>query len=102
MCPLACCGKDDPSNMQWQTYAEAKKKDAWEQNCSSCGSAVPAKALIGPEPKTSEKADVSPAPKPSNSGCCKHCKTGCPCGDSCISCDAECRKPAGCACKDGD
>ena len=28
---LACGGKDDPSNMQWQTRAEAKAKDRWEQ-----------------------------------------------------------------------
>ena len=36
ICPLSCCGKDDPSNMQWQTKAEAKAKDAWESDCSSC------------------------------------------------------------------
>ena len=27
---LACGGADDPSNMQWQTVAEAKAKDKWE------------------------------------------------------------------------
>ena len=32
--PLACGGADDPSNMQWQTKAEAKVKDKWERrNC---------------------------------------------------------------------
>ena len=36
VCPLACCGADAPANMQWQTHAEAKAKDAWEQDCSSC------------------------------------------------------------------
>lgn len=29
--PLACGGKDDPSNMQWQTLAAAKEKDKWER-----------------------------------------------------------------------
>ncbi len=29
--PLACGGPDDPSNMQWQTVAEAKAKDKWER-----------------------------------------------------------------------
>jgi len=29
--PLACGGADDPSNMQWQTTAEAKAKDKWER-----------------------------------------------------------------------
>lgn len=29
--PLDCGGADAPSNMQWQTIAEAKAKDAWER-----------------------------------------------------------------------
>jgi len=29
--PLACGGADEPSNMQWQTAAEAKAKDKWER-----------------------------------------------------------------------
>jgi len=28
--PLACGGADSPSNMQWQTKADAKAKDKWE------------------------------------------------------------------------
>lgn len=28
--PLACGGADAPSNMQWQTVAEGRAKDAWE------------------------------------------------------------------------
>lgn len=28
---LACGGADSPSNMQWQTVAEAKAKDKWER-----------------------------------------------------------------------
>lgn len=30
--PLACGGPDRPSNMQWQTVADAKAKDKWERN----------------------------------------------------------------------
>lgn len=30
--PLACGGSDSPSNMQWQTKADAKAKDKWERN----------------------------------------------------------------------
>lgn len=30
--------------------------------------------------------------------CCRHCTTGCPCGDSCISCAKTCHKGPGCAC----
>lgn len=29
--PLACGGPDHPSNMQWQTIADAKAKDKWER-----------------------------------------------------------------------
>jgi hypothetical protein len=36
VCPLSCCGPDAPSNMQWQTEAEAKAKDRWERSCSTC------------------------------------------------------------------
>jgi len=31
-------------------------------------------------------------------GCCKTCKAGKACGDSCISRDKECKKGKGCAC----
>jgi hypothetical protein len=29
--PLACGGRDDPSNMQWETIAEARAKDRYER-----------------------------------------------------------------------
>jgi len=28
---LACGGADSPSNMEWQTVADAKAKDKWER-----------------------------------------------------------------------
>jgi hypothetical protein len=36
ICPLACCGQDAPSNMQWQTTAKSKIKDKTELNCKLC------------------------------------------------------------------
>ena len=36
VCPLACGGNDDPANMQWQTKAEAHKKDLWERTEQGC------------------------------------------------------------------
>lgn len=33
--PLANGGRDDPSNMQWQTKADAKAKDKWERGQTS-------------------------------------------------------------------
>jgi hypothetical protein len=44
--PLACGGPDDPSNMQWQTTADAKAKDKWER--IGCSSGTP-----GPDNQTS-------------------------------------------------
>ena len=29
--PVVCGGAEDPSNMQWQTIAEAREKDRWEK-----------------------------------------------------------------------
>jgi hypothetical protein len=34
----ACGGADDPSNMQWQTIADSKAKDAWERDGCDAGS----------------------------------------------------------------
>ncbi len=37
--PLACGGADEPGNMQWQTVAEGKAKDAWERiGCQTAAS----------------------------------------------------------------
>jgi hypothetical protein len=29
--PVVCGGAEEPSNMQWQTIAEAREKDRWEK-----------------------------------------------------------------------
>lgn len=31
--------------------------------------------------------------------CCKRCRAGKPCGDSCIAKTSKCTKPKGCACQ---
>lgn len=36
ICPLACGGRDDPSNMQWMDVTSAKVKDRWELACKTC------------------------------------------------------------------
>jgi hypothetical protein len=33
-------------------------------------------------------------------GCCKHCRKGKACGDSCIAVEKQCHQPPGCACDD--
>jgi hypothetical protein len=34
--PLACGGRGEPSNMQWQTIAEGKAKDKIERKGPGC------------------------------------------------------------------
>lgn len=54
-------------------------------------------ALVGP-------ASLSPCENgaalasPGSFACCKVCKAGKACGDSCIAADANCTKGKGCAC----
>lgn len=45
---------------------------------------------FGQQPDNNEPA--------SSTGCCRHCKKGKPCGNSCISVKSTCRKANGCAC----
>jgi hypothetical protein len=47
------------------------------------------------EPRDTDGSEDESAPAPA---CCKVCKRGCPCGDSCISCSKICHKGPGCAC----
>ena len=42
--PIACHGADAPSNMQWQTVADAQAKDKWERK--GCGKGRRYKTLV--------------------------------------------------------
>ena len=51
--PVACGGAEEPSNMQWQTLAQARAKDRWEKiGCR------PGRKLVLPTPAVD--ADVFP------------------------------------------
>jgi hypothetical protein len=51
--PLACGGAEEPSNMQWQTLAQAREKNRWEKiGCK------PGRRLVLPTPAVD--ADVFP------------------------------------------
>ena len=55
-------------------------------------------SLSPPTPSPTPKATPTPrAPAPR--ACCRYCRTGKPCGDSCISRQSTCRKGPGCACQ---
>jgi hypothetical protein len=45
---------------------------------------------------TTQAVDLAPRE------CCKICRKGKACGDSCISRDKDCNKPPGCACNESD
>ena len=60
---------------------------------------VPAASLRSTPPAA--QAPPAPAPTPARA-CCRVCRTGKACGDSCISRSYTCRKGAGCACNGDD
>lgn len=43
-------------------------------------------------------AACSSSTEPSGGGCCRVCRTGKPCGNTCISRSDTCRTSGGCAC----
>lgn len=53
-----------------------------------------------PEKKTEAKVETARAepPKAAAGECCKTCKNGKACGNTCIAKDRECAEPKGCAC----
>ena len=63
--PLACGGAEEPSNMQWQTIAQAREKDRWEKiGCR------PGRKLVLPTPAVDaevfpmQEAPVAPEAQP--------------------------------------
>ena len=59
--PIACGGADDPSNMQWQTLAQAKEKDRWEKIGCRRGRKL---VLPGQNPAFTEAFATTEAPPP--------------------------------------
>jgi len=54
-----------------------------------------------PSPTLARPAPVRRAIETAPSACCKVCRKGKPCGNSCIARDRRCRKGPGCACAGG-
>lgn len=56
--PVACGGAEEPSNMQWQTIAQAKAKDRWERiGCR------PGRKLVVPGPPAYAEAFPAEVPE---------------------------------------
>lgn len=60
--------------------------------------AVRSAPRFAPDAPTQRPPTVPPARTPRASSCCRVCRSGKPCGDSCISRNHVCRKQGGCAC----
>lgn len=109
----------------WRRVATAAGEEGWTGptcwNVAAPSSTAPAAARVADDvlldPYSDGAAPDVPPPDAPRSGpatvreprslrstsaptraCCKVCRTGCPCGDSCISCTKTCRVGGGCAC----
>jgi hypothetical protein len=78
--------------------------NAWSLWSEASGKPLPASArriakIAAKEAKAAalEEAKESHSFAPERE-CCRHCTSGCPCGDTCISCAKTCHKGPGCAC----
>jgi hypothetical protein len=77
---------------------------AWRRWAEVSGKKLPASARrVARIAAKEEKAAAREEAKESHSfaperECCRHCTSGCPCGDTCISCSKSCHKAPGCAC----
>ena len=76
------------------------------RSCVSCNTARVTRLNSNCTSHTNNETDYSctngcyqpPAQEPQQGTCCKICKTGKACGDSCINKSYNCTKPKGCAC----
>ena len=59
------------------------------------GTVKPVTKVRPMKPLTVDPSPPEPAAAPA---CCRYCRTGKPCGNSCISSSKTCRSPPGCAC----
>ena len=65
----------------WSSMATAADYSSWRSH-------DPAPAILFSSGQLAQGKDT----------CCKHCTKGQPCGNSCISANAKCKQPPGCAC----
>lgn len=90
-CPAAPC-----SDQAWTLIATIPLEGSFCLPPLAAPTAVPT-PVPTPVPTTSPTPTPNPTRTPGDS-CCKHCSTGKPCGDSCISRNLTCHQPPGCAC----
>jgi len=86
---------------RWQLSMNEAEADAVNRALVACAAGrAPALPQAQPKPAQPKPAQVA-TPKPSKTAattCCKTCKKGKACGDSCIAATAHCSSPPGCAC----
>lgn len=74
--------------------AEANTLQRQFDSCASTDMDVQA----APSTRRATPDPVRPTPTPTRRACCRICRTGKACGNSCISRSYTCRQPPGCAC----
>lgn len=83
---------------RWDLRLEAEEEQALFQFLETCDAGhVPELAQLD-LPKAQTRALTDPDPAPPAGRCCKHCKSGKPCGDTCIPKTRTCHTAPGCAC----
>jgi hypothetical protein len=98
---------------RWKLGVSSSERVALTSGLAACGSgasaamaATVAEAKLVPSPTVSGSASSADDPiddvaREGNRTCTKVCKSGCPCGNACLSCSRRCTKPPGTACPSG-
>lgn len=83
---------------KWDLQLDPEEEDALFQFLETCDAGrVPELAQLD-APKAEIRALTDPDPQAPPRSCCKHCRKGKPCGDTCIPEGRTCHAGAGCAC----
>jgi hypothetical protein len=83
---------------RWDLELDAEEEEALFQFLETCDAGnVPDLQQLD-LPKTDVRALTDPEPEAPTGRCCKHCKAGKPCGDTCIPKNRTCHAAPGCAC----
>lgn len=83
---------------KWKLSLDEAERAAARDYLEVCAAGgVPEVGRAVASPREHERP-ATPAVTDPSQPCCRHCKSGKPCGDACIAADKVCRKPPGCAC----
>ncbi len=88
----------DAEILRKQDERDRIKREAEERRAAAKAAAEEKKRLAAEAREQTRQERAEKRSFSRERSCCKVCSSGCPCGDSCISCSKTCRKGPGCAC----